>query len=400
MGREVARVGVEVDDQLAAGRGQSAPHRVALPQHRAEAGQQRGFLVDLGAERGGDLGGPVGGLRVDHEHLVDQPVEREQALHDRPDRVGHGARGQHHRDRLALALEQQLERELRVMEGADQGARTMASRGPCPDALSVGSRARERGRGRGRRGGARDRAGGRHDAAAGGPPPRPRRLARGGRDRGALVAPGGRARGRTARPRDRHDRHRERQVARLQPAGAGHARGRSVGARVLPLPDQGARPGPGAQAERARGALAAPRDLRRRHAARGAARDPRALEPDPHEPRHAPRGGAAQPPRLGRRAGEPRLDRGRRGARLPRRLRLARGQRAAPAAAPCARLRRRAALRPDQRHDRQPAPARGEPHRARDAARRPRRRAARRATGGDVEPAARWTSSSASAPPR
>ena len=36
-------------------------------------------------------------------------------------------------------------------------------------------------------------------------------------------------------------------------------------------------------------AAAAPRDLRRRHAARGAAADPAALEPDPHQPRHAPR---------------------------------------------------------------------------------------------------------------
>ena len=43
----------------------------------------------------------------------------------------------------------------------------------------------------------------------------------------------------------------------------------------------------------------APRDLRRRHAARGAPRDPPALEPDPHEPGHAARRRAAEPPPWG-----------------------------------------------------------------------------------------------------
>ena len=47
--------------------------------------------------------------------------------------------------------------------------------------------------------------------------------------------------------------HRERQVARLQPARARHARERRGGARLLPLPDEGARAGPGARA-RARSA--------------------------------------------------------------------------------------------------------------------------------------------------
>ena len=132
---------------------------------------------------------------------------------------------------------------------------------------------------------------------------------------------------------DRHHGHGERQVAGVQPAGARHAQPRPLGARALPLPHQGAGAGPGARAARAEAARAAARDLRRRHAARGAPRDPREVEPDPHQPRHAARRRAAQPPPLGRRAGQPRLDRGRRGARLPRRVRLARGQRAAAAAA-------------------------------------------------------------------
>ena len=55
-------------------------------------------------------------------------------------------------------------------------------------------------------------------------------------------------------------------------------------------------------------------------------------EPDPHEPGHAPRRHPPAPRPLGRRALEPALRRRRRGARLPRRLRLARRQRAAPAA--------------------------------------------------------------------
>ena len=54
-----------------------------------------------------------------------------------------------------------------------------------------------------------------------------------------------------ARPHDRDHRHGQRQVARFQPAGARHARHRPRGAGLLPLPDQGAGPGPGPQAVRA-----------------------------------------------------------------------------------------------------------------------------------------------------
>ena len=128
-------------------------------------------------------------------------------------------------------------------------------------------------------------------------------------------------------------------------------------ARLLPLSDQGARPGPGARARAPRRPLPPPRDLRRRHAAGGAPPDPPALEPRAHEPGHAARGRPAQPPLLGRRARQPRLGGGRRGARLPRRVRLARGQRAAPPAPARARVRRRAALRARERDDRQPARA-------------------------------------------
>ena len=88
---------------------------------------------------------------------------------------------------------------------------------------------------------------------------------------------------------------------------------------------------------------AAPRDLRRRHAARRPPADPPALEPDPHEPRHAPRRDPAPPQELGRFPREPRLGRRRRGAHLPRRLRLARRERA-----PAAAQGRRAATAPNR----------------------------------------------------
>ena len=65
---------------------------------------------------------------------------REDPLHDRADGVGHLARGQHHRQRGPLALEQQLQRELGVFEGADHAARTMANRCPSPANRCPGSR--------------------------------------------------------------------------------------------------------------------------------------------------------------------------------------------------------------------------------------------------------------------
>ena len=91
------------------------------------------------------------------------------------------------------------------------------------------------------------------------------------------------------------------QVAVLQPADARGAVHRRQGARAVPLPDQGARPGPGARAARASGCPSSVRpaiydgDTR----ARGAPGDPPALEPRAHQPRHAPRRDPAQPPPRG-----------------------------------------------------------------------------------------------------
>ena len=398
--REVRRVRVEVEHQLAARDRERAPHGVALAQHRAELGEQLRLLVHLGAARGGDLGAPVAGGGVDHQDLVDQRLEPPQALHDRADRVRHLARREHDRDGLPLLFEQPLQGELRMVEGPDQLPRTIAVREPCSDHLPLGSRARAGAR-RGARGQlARARAGRARGADPGRSPPGPARGARRRRDRGALGAPGRRARGGPPRPRDRDHGHRQRQVARLQPAGARHAGERRRRARLLPLPDEGARAGPGARARAHRREVPAPRDLRRRHPARGAPRDPAALEPDPHEPGHAARGRAAEPPLVGRRAREPRLGRGGRGARVPRRVRLPRGERAAAAAPARPRLRQRAALPAHQRDDRQPARAGRAAHRASRSS--SWTATARRAPSARSRCGTRrsWTSASAGAPPR
>src|SRR5581483_12010971 len=103
---------------------------------------------------------------------------------------------------------------------------------------------------------------------------------------------------------------------------------------------------PGAEARRAAATRAPGGDLRRRHPARGPARDPPAVQPRPDQPRHAQRGRPPPPQALGRLPGQPRLGRGGRGPYLPRSLRLARGERA-ETAAPCRpALRRGAPLHP------------------------------------------------------
>ena len=195
-------------------------------------------------------------------------------------------------------------------------------------------------------------------------------------------------RGAPRRARHRHDGYRVRQDARVQPARARRDRARPEAAHALPLPDEGARAGSGAHARRVQAPAHARRDLRRRHARRAALADPPLGEPHPHEPGHAPRRRPAAPRPLGRRALEPALRRRRRGARVPRRLRLARRERAAPAAAARARLRRRAAVPARVRDDREPRRARAVAARRRRHRRRSRRRAARRADDRALEPAA------------
>ena len=183
------------------------------------------------------------------------------------------------------------------------------------------------------------------------------------RNRPPLLAPARGARGgRHLQPRD-HQRHRVRQEPRLQPPRPRRHRRRRQASRALPLPDQGPRPGPGAEARRAAAPRPARGDLRRRHPARGAPRDPPPQQPRPHQPRHAPRRAAAQPPQLGRLPRQPRVGRRRRGPHLPGRLRLPRRQRPAAAAPGCPRLRLRAALPARLGDDRQPGRTRRAPGR-------------------------------------
>ena len=232
-------------------------------------------------------------------------------------------------------------------------------------------------------------ADGGHRADPGRPAPRCARGADRARDHLPLLPSGGRLGERDApRPHDRHDRDGERQVAVLQPSGAACARVRPARAGALPVPDQGARAGPGAQPHRAAHAGPAPRDLRRRHSAGGAGRDPQARERGAHQPGHAARRDPAPPRRLGRLPRQPGARGGRRGARLSRRVRIARGERAAPPAAARRGLRDQAPLRPHVRDDRQPALARPGADRPGVRPRRARRLRARRARGGDVQPAA------------
>ena len=174
------------------------------------------------------------------------------------------------------------------------------------------------------------------------------------------------ARGLRARPggagRRRRHAHGLGQDALLQPAGPRpHPEGPGR-ARALPVPDQGAGAGPAGRAARAdRGARGRHRHLhlRRRHAAGRAQGDPRARARRGHEPRHAPQGDPAAPHQVGEALREPALRRDRRAAQPPRRLRLARRQRPAAAAAALRVLRLAAAVRLLVGHDRQPEGARG-----------------------------------------
>ena len=135
--------------------------------------------------------------------------------------------------------------------------------------------------------------------------------------------------------------------------------------------------------------VGAPGDLRRGHAARDARPDPQGREHRADQPRHAARRDPAQPRRLGRPVREPGRGRGRRGARLPGRVRLARRQRAAAAAPDRRGLRHRATRDARLGDDRQPGRAGRAPDRPGGLhADRPRRLAGAGAQGRDLEPAA------------
>ena len=111
-------------------------------------------------------------------------------------------------------------------------------------------------------------------------------------------------------------------------------------ARALPLSDEGARAGPGAQPHGARRAGVRAGDLRRRHAGRPAAPGADVGERDPVT-RTCSTSASCPITTAGATCSRPRVRHRRRGPRVPRRLRLARGQRAAAPAAAGGRVRGR-----------------------------------------------------------
>ena len=200
---------------------------------------------------------PSARRRVDDDDLVDDPAlaQRQQRLDDAGDRRGLLARRDADRDRLRRAAPAD-DRPESPSDGSC--AATPRSyylkrlvRRPRHPALErpAGRRPRRRAA---RARGVRGRAHGGHGAAARHAAPALLEALRARRDRDALQPPGRGARGRLGGPDDRHDRHRVRQVAVLQPADARRPVPRREGARAVPLSDEGARPGPGARDQRVR----------------------------------------------------------------------------------------------------------------------------------------------------
>ena len=182
---------------------------------------------------------------------------------------------------------------------------------------------------------------------------------------------------------------RQRQDARLQPARARRARARAEDARALPLSDEGARAGPGCARSTELGCpsvRAAIYDGDTPSEQRWQIRKWANLILTNPDMLHI--GVLPHHDRWGDVLSNLALRRHRRGARLPRRLRLARRQRAAAAAPAGAGLRRRAAVPARLGDDRQPGRARRRAARRRGDGGRRRRRAARRADDRALEPAA------------
>ena len=137
-----------------------------------------------------------------------------------------------------------------------------------------------------------------------------------------------------------------------------------LGARPLPLPDEGPRAGPARRAPRPhrRHRRGHPHlHLRRRHPRRRPPRGPQRRPHRPHQPRHAAHRHPAPPHEVGAALRKPRIRRHRRAPHVPGRLRQPRRERAPAAAAHLPVLRRDPDLHPLLGHDRQPGRARARP---------------------------------------
>ena len=181
------------------------------------------------------------------------------------------------------------------------------------------------------------------------------------RDRATVRAPG---RGHGAGPRRSGLRrgHADRigQDPLLRAADPPGDRRRSGRARAPPLPDQGARPGPGHRVRRARPCGRAPRvgrDLRRRHAGTHPVGHPRRRPGGGHQPGHAPLGDPAPSHQVVPAVRAAPLHRHRRAAHLPRRVRRARRERAPAPPADLRPLRQPSGDRLLLGHDREPGRA-------------------------------------------
>ena len=208
----------------------------------------------------------------------------------------------------------------------------------------------------------------------------------------AAVSPPGRGDRGGPRRRGRRRRHADRvgQDAVLHAADPpGHRRRPGV-AGALPVPDQGARPGPGGRVRRAVGGgrHVDPRvDLRRRHAGADPLGRPGRRPGRRDEPGHAPLGDPAPPHEVVPAVRAAPDHRHRRAAHVPRRVRQPRRQRPAPAAPDLRPLRQPPGHRLLLGDDREPGRARGDAHRTAGPARRPQRRPGRRAARRPRRPA-------------
>jgi len=116
---EVPYVAIQIDDDLAADDGKSAPHRVPLAFDRAQLRQEAPLVDHFGTGRSGKLAGSVSGVGVDDEHLIDetQILELDDGIDSCGDRRCRLPGGDADRHQLALKGKNPAGRELRMAEG-------------------------------------------------------------------------------------------------------------------------------------------------------------------------------------------------------------------------------------------------------------------------------------------
>ena len=191
---------------------------------------------------------------------------------------------------------------------------------------------------------------------------------------------------RSGKRRDPRDRHRERQDARVRRRVRRGGRHRPQSDGPVSVPDEGARARSASRGARPEAHADPGVRLRRRHAEGRATADPEEREPRADEPRHAPPLDPSRSREVGRLLLPALADRDRRGARVPRGVRVARRDGASASATADRALRREPALVSRERDGRQSRRARVAADRPRRRRRRGRRRTRRRQAVRPVEP--------------